>query len=443
MTINGGGSLTVEANYNNGIQSKDDLKITDGNITITAVNDGIKGRDSIAIKDGNITINAGDDGMQSNNDEDPGEGIVLIEDGNIVITAQADGIQAETSLVINGGDITISTGGGSANASNNVGNPGNTWGSWNPANDIANDNSPSAKGLKAATDLTITGGTITIDSSDDSIHSNDSITISGGNITLSSGDDGMHSDTSVEITGGDICILKSYEGIESSIIAIQEGNLRLVSSDDGINIVCGIDGSAFNRPGQNNFTASGTYYLNINGGYIVIDAGGDGLDINGPITMTGGTVIINGPTRNDNGALDFASFKITGGLLIAVGSSGMAQAPGTTSTQYSIMVNFSSTQASGSIFHLESKGGEEIITFIPTKTYQSFVVSSPQLQSGTSYLVFTGGTITGTAIDGLCSEGTYTPGNQVFDTTISGITTVIGSSGGMFPWGNMMPPGGR
>ena len=200
LTINGSGSLLVNASYNNGIQSKDDLKITGGNITLNAVNDGIKGRDSIAIKDGNIKITAGGDGMQADNDEDAEQGYIVIEGGIINIVAGADGIQAETKLAVSGGEITVVTGGGSANSSANIGLPGNTWGMWgNIGTSVA---SASAKGLKAGVDITITGGIINIDSSDDAIHSNDTITIVNGIFTISSGDDGVHADSSVTINGG-------------------------------------------------------------------------------------------------------------------------------------------------------------------------------------------------------------------------------------------------
>jgi hypothetical protein len=189
LTINGNGSLIVDANYNNGIDSNDDLKIISGSITVTSVNDGIKGRNSIAIKDGTITVNAGGDGLQSNNDEETGKGTIAIEGGTLNITAELDGIQAETSMLVSGGDINLSTGGGSINSSTQEG-----WGNWgmdNNSNIV--DTAASAKGLKAGLDITITGGTIDIDSSDDSIHSNNSITIDGGNILLASGDDGVHS----------------------------------------------------------------------------------------------------------------------------------------------------------------------------------------------------------------------------------------------------------
>ena len=442
LTINGNGSLTVNANYNNGITSNDDLKITGGSITVNAVNNGIKGKDSIAVKDGMITVDAGGDGMQSNNDEDAEKGYVSIEGDTINITAGADGIQAETSLLISGGNITISSGGGSINGSS-----GHNWGNQGMEND-PNDNGSveSAKGLKAGVDITITGGTINIDSSDDSIHSNDSLTIDSGDILLASGDDGMHSDSALEINGGDIRITKSYEGIESAVLTFNDGNVHIVASDDGINAAGGNDGSSVNgRPGQNNFDFSGDYHLYINGGYIVIDATGDGLDINGPIDMTGGIVIVNGPTANNNGALDYSgAFNMAGGYLVAVGSSGMAQAPSTSSTQYSVMQIFQSTQAAGTMIHVESEDGEDVLTFVPTKEYQSVVFSAPELTNGATYTVYTGGSSTGTITDGLYSGGTYTAGTQVTSFTVSSIVTGAGSSSGGFPGGpgGNMPPDG-
>ena len=443
LTINGNGSLTVNANYNNGITSDDDLKITGGSITVNAVNDGIKGRDSIAVKDGTITVNAGGDGMQSNNDEDAEEGYISIEGGTLNITAELDGIQAETRLVVSGGDITISSGGGSINSSTQAG-----WGNRGMGNDPNNDSATdSAKGLKAGVDVTIIGGTINIDSSDDSIHSNDSLTINGGDITLASGDDGMHSDSTLEINSGDLSILKSYEGIESAVLTLNDGNIHIVASDDGINAAGGNDGSAINgRPGQNDFNFSGDYHLYVNGGYIVIDATGDGIDVNGAIDMTAGVVIINGPTANNNGSLDYlGAFNMTGGFLVGVGSAGMAQAPSTSSTQYSVLLTFPSAQSAGTMVHIETEDGEEILTFVPTKAYQSVVLSSPELENGSTYTVYSGGNSTGTVTDGLYAGGTYTAGTQVTDFAISSIVTGAGSYSGRFPGGaggNMRPPGG-
>lgn len=443
LTINGSGALTVQANYDNGIQSKDDLKIVGGSITVTAVNDGIKGRDSVAIRDGNITVTAGGDGIQASNDTDAEKGFVFIEGGVITIVAGMDGIQAETGLLVSGGTISVTSGGGSAEAEQHValfpGGPGGQ----RPVETASAEPDDSAKGLKAGVNLIVTGGSIGIDSSDDAVHSNGSIAISGGELTLASGDDGMHADESVHIAGGAISIATSYEGIESAVIIIDGGTIHVVSSDDGINVSGGNDGSGTMGPraGQDSFSASTDTYLEINGGYVAVDAFGDGLDINGAVTMTGGVVIVHGPTSNGNGALDYMrGFEMSGGFLVAAGSSGMAQAPGASSSQRSVMVNFASAQAAGTPFHIETVDGEDVLTFLPSKAYQSVVFSSTELQDGSTYVVYTGGSSTGTAVDGLYSGGTYSGGTKYAEFTVSGQVTTVGAArGGPGAW----PGGGR
>jgi hypothetical protein len=301
-------------------------------------------------------------------------------------------------------------------------------------------------------DVTIDGGTIKIDSADDSIHSNHSVTINGGDITLASGDDGMHADASLAIRGGQVTITKSYEGLESAVIKIEGGNIHVVASDDGINVVGGAAAfAARGRPGQNPlapgqspFAVASPYYLNITGGYIAVDALGDGLDINGSISMTAGVVIVNGPTDNFNGAVDYdGTFRMTGGFLVAVGSAGMAQAPDTSSTQYALLVNLPSVQPAKSAIRIESDQGEEVLTFVPLRQYQSVVLCSPKLTRGATYLVYTGGSVSGAATDGLYSGAKYTGGVQAYSLTISSIVTRAGSgSGGMMPGGGGIIPGG-
>ena len=418
LTINGNGSLTVNANFNNGIASKDNLKITGGVITVNAVNDGIKGKNYIAVNNGTITVNAGADGLQSNNDEDAEKGFVLIEGGTLNITSVMDGIQAETSLTINGGTVSIATGGGSTQSY---------------------DSDVSAKGLKANVDITIAGGVVNIDSFDDAINSNVSVTINGGDTLISSGDDGIHANSAITFNGGSVNITKSYEGIESTTITVNDGNIHVATTDDGLNAAGGVDGSSTNgRPGQNGFEAATDAYIYINGGYLYVNSGGDGIDSNGSIEMTAGTAIVSGPTNNSNGSLDYnGTFNITGGYLLAVGSSGMVQAPSETSTIYSVKYGFESMQAAGTLVHIETESSEEILTFVASKEYQSVLLASPTLANGSSYVVYTGGTSTGTAVDGLYSGGTYSAGTQVANFTISSIVTSAGVSGGM-----MGGPGG-
>ena len=439
LTINGAGELIIEAKYNNGIASKNDLLIVSGMISVTSVNDGIKAKDSITILDGVVTVNASADGIETTNADEEGKGTILIEGGTLNITAELDGIHAQTILQINGGSLNIVTGGG---AQNNSTQGGSIWG------ERLNDNpvetaTDSAKGLKAGLALTIAGGTCSINSADDSLHSNGTITLYGGDMILASGDDGAHADSVITINAGNITISQSYEGLESAVITINNGYVDITASDDGINAGGGADASALgSRPGQNTFNTSGGSWVYINGGTIYINANGDGLDSNGSIEMTGGRVIVNGPTNNGNGPLDYmGTFNISGGFLIAAGSSGIAQAPSETSNQYSVLYNFDTEQAAGTLIHVESTSGEDILTFSPAKTYQSILFSTAELQNGETYTIYAGGSATGSETNGLYTEGAYTPGTEVVSLAISSMVTGGGAWGGMM--GGGMPGGDR
>jgi hypothetical protein len=159
---------------------------------------------------------------------------------------------------------------------------------------------------------------------------------------------------------------------------------------------------------------------------------GDGIDSNGSIAMTGGVVLVDGPTANDNGALDHSSFKMTGGFIVAAGSSGMAQATSTTSTQYGILLTFNTTLPAGTLVHIQNSSGEDVLSFVPTKQYSSVAFSSQKLVKGSTYDVYYGGSSTGTVSDGLYRDGTYTPGTKFASFTISGVVTNVtpGMGGG-------------
>lgn len=159
----------------------------------------------------------------------------------------------------------------------------------------------------------------------------------------------------------------------------------------------------------------------------MVTAAGDGVDANGAIEMTGGVLVVNGPTANNNGALDYdAGFKITGGFLVATGSSGMAQAPGTSSTQLSVLLNLAAAQKAGTLVRIQTASGEELLTFSPAKPYQSIAFSSPELTKGSTVDVYFGGTSTGTVADGLYDGGTYASGTKTTSLTLSGTTTTVG-----------------
>lgn len=467
LTINGSGSLTVKGNFNNGIGTKDDLIITGGNLAVTSIKDGLRGRDSISINGGTFIIESGGDGLQANNDEDADKGWISLDGGDFAITAGNDGIQAETILQITDGKYTLTTGGGSTNENIDsiVQDRPERDQRTSPGTDTTpEEDTVSAKGLKAGSGILIKGGALSIDSSDDSIHSNGEVLIKAGDLTISSGDDGIHADSALTIDGGSIIIAKCYEGLESAQITMNDGTVHLTARDDGLNAAGGNDGSSVGgRPGENNFATNGSYFIRITGGYISIDAAGDGIDSNGALYFDGGTVLVNGPTNNGNGPLDYNGVcQVTGGILAIAGSSGMAQAPGNTSAQNSLIVYYSSTQKAGTRITLADESGNSILSYAPSKDYQSIVISTPNLEQGKTYTLISGGTCSSQLTDGLSIGGTCSGGIELTDITISGTVTSISDdgsqvSGGMRgmgggqgkpdrtrqPIGNQRPPGVR
>jgi hypothetical protein len=420
LTICGEGSLTVEASYLDGIAGKDGLLITGGTIVVDAVDDGIRGKDYLVIRGGDIAVTAGGKGLKADNDTDVTAGYVLIEAGAVNVTSQGDAIAATTDLLIAGGELTLTSGGGSGRSVSGT---------------------ASAKALKAATSLVIDDGVFTIDSADDAVHCDASIAVNGGTFAIATADDGIHAEAALGINGGDIDITKCYEGLESTtVILLNDGTVHIVASDDGVNVgtdTMGMGGGpgwggwpGMGGGGGNTAAASNCYFY-INGGRLVITAAGDGIDINGSVVMTGGTVLINGPTANDNGALDYDStFKIDGGFLIAAGSSGMAMAPSASSTQYSLLVRFNSTFQAGALFRIQASDGTEIVTFAPSKQYQTVAFSSPALKKSTSYTIYCNGSYAGTLEDGLYTNGTYTPGSKYANFTITSMMTNVTAQGG-------------
>jgi len=402
LTINGSGSLSVTGNYKNGIVSKDDLVITGGDISVSAINDGIKGKDSIAIKSGTFTLKVNGDGLQASNDEDGDKGWISLDGGVFDIKAGQDGIQAETQLQMEGAEINVTSGSGNTNA----------------VQSDATGEAVSAKGLKAGSGILADGGSYSIDSSDDAVHSNGDIVINAGEFEILAGDDGIHADASFMMNGGTLEIKKSYEGLEASSITVNEGTLQLTASDDGFNAAGGNDGSSIDgRAGENAFEADAAVFIEINGGDINVDAAGDGIDSNGDLRITGGTIYVNGPTNNGNGAMDYnGECVLSGGTLGIAGSGGMAQAPGENSTQNSVLVYYTTLQSGGTLVTLIDEGGEEVFSFEPSKEYQSIVISTPDLKTGSTYTLLSGGT-------------------ELTSITLSQVTTTISDDGSAYAGG--------
>jgi len=457
LAINGSGSLTVNGRYKHGIVSKDDLVITGGTLAVTSQKVGLNGKDCVKIGGGILTVDAGTDGLRSDNEKDPGRGYVYIEDGSLTVTSGNDGIQAYTVLWVAGGTLSLTTGGGSENASmkeDGTVNPG--WGGdWGrPGGGRPRDNgyppeaataetadavSDSAKGLKSYSVLTVSGGSVLVDSSDDSLHSNGDVEIRGGTLQLRSGDDGVHANATLTVSAGAVTVSKSYEGLEGTDILLKGGTLSVTASDDGVNAAGGNDGSAINgRPGMGGFAGS-TGSIAISGGYLFVDASGDGIDSNGTFVLSGGVVLVSGPTNGGNGSFDYdGSATVKGGTLIALGSQGMAQSFSKAEGQGAIFLSTGTQQANTPIALCDADGAV-LASFCPPKAYQTAVITAPGVGKGNRFTVVTGGTLSGADENGYGERVTIRGGAVIKEIAM---TSDLYGSSGMGGMGGGGRPGG-
>lgn len=417
LTINGSGSLTVVSPAGHGIVCKDDLKITGGTFEITA-GDGhaLSANDSVRIAAGTFVLTGSKDGIQADNDEDEEEGFVYICGGEFTITADRDGISASAYAAVTDGSITITAGGGSASASdsdfvNSMQQQMQNYPYGSSSQDTAED-STSCKGIKAAGQLTICGGTLVIDSADDGLHSNSDVLICGGTLTICSGDDGVHADETLTVESGVIDIQECYEGLEGMEIYIYDGEISIVASDDGMNAAGGADSSGTGGWRQDDMfgdSSTGDYALVIEGGYISIDAEGDGIDSNGSLTISGGEIYISGPTNSANGALDYASTgTITGGILVAAGAAGMAENMSEAS-QGCVLISTGSQSAC--TISLSDSSGDVLVEYTTSKSFSSVVISCPEMEAGKTYTLTLGDSSGEFTLSSLVSSVSFSSGS--------------------------------
>ena len=363
LTINGSGSLTINAQAGHGVVSKDELTITGGSYTVTAAEHGMTGKDSLAVAGGDFTIISGKDGLHAENADDSALGFLYVADGTFTITAQGDAVSASGALQVDGGTFDLTTGGGSASVTMTTGDsfapggmgggpggqdgaplqgdppaggetppelPDNSGGGQLPelpaqpsgsetasaaetaeGTETAED-TVSQKGVKADGTLTFNGGTFTVDSADDCLHSGGALAVTGGTFTLSSGDDAIHSDDAVTIRAGEFSIPYCYEGVEGLSVTVEGEAFDVTAHDDGFNAAGGADSSDFGGMDEP-FAASEDSFITVNGGTITVVSDGDCLDSNGDLTVNGGTLDL---TCNGNGntALDCSgSYTNNGG----------------------------------------------------------------------------------------------------------------------------------
>ena len=306
LAIGGTGTLTVDGNAKNGIKGAADAVITvaEVKLNINAVNDGLSCDDELNITGGTLSITAGGDAVKASPDtgdtENPDTtslGNVTISGGTLTLNATGEGVQADGDLTISGGTFHVKTNGGHTTA--------------------LTDDSASCKGFKAGKTLTVTGGTLTVDSADDALHANTDVTISGGTLTLATGDDGVHADNDLVIGAKGasststprINITASYEGLEGTTVTVYSGDIDVAASDDGVNAASSTLGERSDK-----------YAISIAGGDLYIDAGSDGLDSNNDINITGGKVEVYGADAMMDAAIDYdGTFTLSGGTLFGAG----------------------------------------------------------------------------------------------------------------------------
>lgn len=495
-----GGIYNITAE-NHALSGKDSVRIAEGTYNLTSGKDGIHSENADDDEKGFVYIASGDFTIESTGDGIDASYVVQIDDGAFDITAGGGAENAtKTHNDMPGGATRDNMGGGAPGgdkpsgeapsgeapsggpssdsdsgkqtgqtppdkpdgdsfdgsrpdekASDNAGSQTSQTPPDKSGKDTSDADSTSTKGIKSDGALYVNGGTYTINSADDSFHSNSDVTINDGTYTISSGDDGIHADSALLVNGGTITVTESYEGLEGLNITINDGKIDITASDDGMNAAGGNDASGFGGRGGDGFkgmqapdaaqkpdgtsdntsdntqkpndtsdTAQTTgnitvaaqksdntsvasqdtdtasddeMWMVINGGYVHVLAGGDGLDSNGDLTINGGEVYVDGPSDNGNSAIDYgdkSSFYINGGTVVAVGSSGMAEAVSSDSKQQVAFVKLDSQVDAGDVI-LKDADGNEIISYTVQKKYDCVIISTADLQAGQTYILSASG----------------------------------------------------
>ena len=476
-----GGRLTVNS-LSHALRGKDSVAILDGTFVLTSQKDGIQASNTedstkgwVQIDGGNFTIQSSGDGIQA-------ETNLTIYDGSFTITSGGG--------AVNGADHTENRGGGfgrpggnrpdSANGQTSPEMPsqpaeggqtpsempsqpaeGEQSSSGNESDyselifdpddfdDTSTDDSDttvSTKGIKAGNALLIQQGTFVIDSADDAIHSNYSVTIDGGSFQLSSGDDGIHAEAYLNINGGTTTIAESYEGLEAAQIHISGGTTQVSSSDDGLNATGGssfelVDGllvlkDISSSDTEQTFGGRGGMFevedncdITISGGNLTVTtSNGDGIDSNGSLNVSGGTVLVFGSSSGGEDALDYTgSSSISGGTLVALGSSGMAQSMEPDDSHATLMVTWDEVQPAGTRLTLCTQQGEILCSLQSTNSFQTAVISTDSLSAGQEVSLYTGGTVNSDSQ--LLTMGTLSDGELLCEVTLAEGVTNISSDG--------------
>lgn len=412
LKINGTGTIKVSAKKN-GIKVSKGLSIADSTINLTAGNHALSAR-FIEAENAKINVlSAGKDALNAECDDKTqeftlDEGYVSLKNSKVFASVSGDGIQADTFVYITGGSVDIETAAtfvsysAESMATYNLSEDDfryiKSGDTYKKIDDVATKGAryamtQSAKGIKCGeikyeidgTEYAVTknsnyfividGARVKINSSDDAIHTNSgNVLIKGGALDLTTLDDGIHADELVKIDGGEITVNGSYEGIEGAYVEIGGGTIYITASDDGINAAS--DDESVNE------------HIIISGGTITVDASGDGLDSNGTIYVSGGTLIVYGPTTGADTGLDAdGGILIDGGNVFVASSKEMLEIPASNSKS-NVLVYGVNTVPAGSEIILTNADGGEMVRITLKKQAQAIILSTPELATNGTYSLY-------------------------------------------------------
>ena len=439
-----GGNFTIQSS-GDGIQAETNLSIYDGSFTITSGGGAVNGADHTENRGGGFGRPGGNRPDSANGQTSPEMSSQPAECGQTpseMPSQPAEGGQTPSEMPSQPAEGEQSSSGNESDYSELIFDPDD----FDDTSTDDSDTTVSTKGIKAGNALLIQQGTFVIDSADDAIHSNYSVTIDGGSFQLSSGDDGIHAEAYLNINGGTTTIAESYEGLEAAQIHISGGTTQVFSSDDGLNATGGssfelVDGllvlkDISSSDTEQTFGGRGGMFevedncdITISGGNLTVTtSNGDGIDSNGSLNVSGGTVLVFGSSSGGEGALDYTgSSSISGGTLVALGSSGMAQSMEPDDSHATLMVTWDEVQPAGTRLTLCTQQGEILCSLQSTNSFQTAVISTDSLSAGQEVSLYTGGTVNSDSQ--LLTMGTLSDGELLCEVTLAEGVTNISSDG--------------
>lgn len=463
LTLNGSGTLNVTSAYRHAVCSKDDLVVVSGTYNISAVEDGLRGRDSVKVRDGVFTIQAGGDGIKSNKDDDPTKGFVSIDGGTFDIQAGDDAVQGKTLVRLAGGLLTVAANDDAFHSDLEM----HLLGASMEAG--AGDDA-----FHAETKLTVDGGTVNVTSCNEGYEA-EKVYVNGGDTHIVASDDGVNASAAdlsddadadnVSSTlpnggtpgapgkgggaatpdaGGQAPAGAQQSGQAPDAAGVQQGG----QAPDAAGAQQG--GSAPEPPASDNAGGAGVIdpgqqgggpaagggvgqadsscLIQINGGYVVVDSVGDAIDSNGNVEVTGGVLLVSGPTSDGDGAFDYdGSATISGGTVLMVSSTGMAQSF-TGGTQAFAMTS-ASGEAGQSVCVVDGSGNV-VVSLTATKRFDMVLASSPAFTEGGEYTLVIGGEVANANADGYTDSSTVSGGSEATFTASCTASAGMGGAGG-------------